>query len=195
VLRATVEEAHEHGLPVAAHWGSDEDLEDVVAAGVDELEHLEPRRARVGQTEQRLPVPPEVLLTPTLAVLQAATRRPESPLPASALRESQARLGEFYRSGGRVVVGSDAGMPGVLAGDGVHRELALLVESGLTPREALRAATSEAARVLRDDGLGAIAPGRLADLVVVEGDPLQNIDAARQVLLVFREGRVVVDRR
>jgi imidazolonepropionase-like amidohydrolase len=101
----------------------------------------------------------------------------------------------FHPAGGRVVVGSDAGMPGVAFGGGVHRELQLLVNSGLTPREALRAATSEAARVLGTDDIGVIEPGRAADLVVVGGNPRRQIRAVEDIVMVLRDGRIVVDHR
>lgn len=93
------------------------------------------------------------------------------------------------------MVGTDAARPGVHFGTGVHRELELLVEAGLSPRQALRAATCEAARVLGDDGIGVVAPGCAADLVVVRGDPATDVTAGRNVVLVLRDGRLVVDRR
>jgi imidazolonepropionase-like amidohydrolase len=197
VLRAIVEEAHQHGLPVVAHWGTLQDLQDLLAAGVDGLEHLEARGGLESWPEDVLQslVDRKVSITPTLAVVEAATLRPRSPLPPHVMQKPKERVGEFHNAGGRVVVGSDAGMPGVLAGRGVHRELELLVASGLTPREALRAATSEAAKVLRNDRIGAILPGRAADLVVINGNPLQQIQAARNVMMVFRDGRIVVDHR
>jgi enamidase len=196
VLRAIVDEAHAHGLPVTAHWGTPADLEDMLAAGVDGLEHLEPRGTQEAWPPALLAslVARDVSLTPTLAVLAAATRRPNSPLPPSVIEQPQQQLAAFHAAGGRVVVGSDAGMPGVRFGPGVHRELELLVESGLTPQAALKAATSEAAKVLRVDHIGAIEPGRAADLVVVNGDPLARIQDAQNIVMVFRDGRRVVDR-
>jgi imidazolonepropionase-like amidohydrolase len=66
----------------------------------------------------------------------------------------------------------------------------------MTPQQALRAATATAAAVLRrDKDLGRIAPGYLADLVAVQGDPLADISALRKVALVIKEGRVEADRR
>jgi imidazolonepropionase-like amidohydrolase len=196
VLRALVDEAHAYGLPVVAHWGTYADLEDVLAAGVDGLQHLEPRGEQGDWPLELLEalVAREISLTPTLTVLEAATRRPRSPMPRASMQESQQRLLKFHAAGGRVVAGSDAGMPGVFFGPGLHRELELLVESGLTPQAALQAATSQAAAVLRSDYIGAIEAGRAADLVVVDGDPLEQIQAIRNIVMVFQDGRLVVDR-
>lgn len=188
VLRAIVDEAHGHDIPVSAHWGTLDDLEEVLAAGVDDLQHLEARGTLDGWPEELLDslVERRIPLAPTLAVSEVA-------LPSQIHQRLREQVATFHAAGGRVVVGSDAGVPGVRFGAGVHRELELLVDSGLSPREALRAATSEAALVLGADHIGAIVPGRAADLVVVDGDPLENIEAIRDVVVVLRDGRVVVD--
>jgi enamidase len=190
VLRAIVAEAHEHGLRVTAHWGTPEDLADVLDAGVDGLEHVESREVLDAWPEGTLEeiVVRDIPLTPTLAVTKVA-------VPSDAHERLRERVGEFHAAGGRIVVGSDAGVPGIPFGAGVHRELELLVASGLTPQAALRAATSEAARVLGTREIGAIEAGRAADLLVVAGDPLADIGVVRHVVLVLREGRVVVDNR
>lgn len=197
VLHAIVEEAHRHELPVVAHWGTLEDLRDVMAAGVDELQHLEPRGSLEAWPENvlRLMLDRGVSIAPTFAVLEAATLRPHSRLPPDVLQQPMSQLRAFHHAGGRVVAGSDAGMPGVRSGAGLHRELELLVESGLSPGDALRAATSEAARELRTGQIGAIVRGGAADLVVLDGDPLRQIEDVRNVVMVLRDGRIVVDRR
>lgn len=190
VLQAIVDEAHRQDLPVVAHWGTLTDLEELLAAGVDGLEHLEARALLDGWPRQTLQdlVDAEVPLDPTLAVTEVA-------LPADTHRVLRQRVHEFVAAGGTVVAGSDAGMPGVPFGGGLHRELELLVACGLTPTEALRAATSEAARVLGDDEVGSIARGRAADLLIVDGRPHEDVTALRQVVSVVRDGRFVVDRR
>lgn len=190
VLDAIVAEAHEHDLPVTAHWGTLDDLKDVLAAEVDGLEHIESRGVLDGWPEDILDllVEEEVPLSPTLAVTDAVL----PPQVASKLRQ---RAGEFHSAGGRIVLGTDAPINGLPFGASVHRELELLVNGALTPQEALRAATSDAAGVLRTDRIGAVEAGRAADLVVVVGDPLRDIRDAKNVVMVFRDGRTVVDRR
>ncbi len=190
VLRAIVEEAHAHGLPVVAHWGSVADLADVLAAGVDGLEHLEARELLDGWPEATLQalVARGVALDPTLAVTEVA-------LPAEPHRALRQRTAEYAAAGGALVAGSDAGMPGVPFGGGLHRELELLVEAGLSPQEALQATTVRAAAVLRTDHIGVLAPGRAADLLVVDGAPHRDISAIRRVALVLRDGRTVADHR
>jgi len=185
ILSAIVAEAHEHDLPVIAHWGTLEDLKDVLTAGVDGLEHLEARGALEGWPEEILELLVEraIPLSPTLTVTDVV-------IPLQVHQQLRQRLKEFHVAGGRVVVGTDAGMPGVFFGASVHRELELLVASGLTPQEALKAATSEAAKALRIDYIGAIVPERAADLVVVDGNPIQEIRDTRNVVMVLRDGRI-----
>lgn len=189
VLQAIVDEAHELGIPVTAHWGTLEDLQNVLQAGVEELQYLEPRGVEDGWSDEylNLLLERDVTLSPTLAVTDVA-------LPSTVTDELRRRARAFHVAGGRLVVGSDAGMPGVPFGAGVHRELELLVASGLTPQEALQGATSEAARVLQREDIGAIMPGRAADLVVVAGNPLQDVRTLENIVFVLREGRLVVDR-
>jgi hypothetical protein len=96
----------------------------------------------------------------------------------------------LIQRGARVIVGSDAPCCHVMPGFGLHDELQLLVECGMTPAQALVAATWMAARALQIDGMvGAIEPGMLADLVVVNGDPTADIRSLRRIEHVIRGGR------
>jgi imidazolonepropionase-like amidohydrolase len=111
-------------------------------------------------------------------------------------------VGRFHRAGGRVLAGTDAPAYLVAPGFDIHRELELLVASGLTPAQALASATSEAASFLRRAGeIGALSIGMRADLLVVEGDPLAagtrdapGISATRRVVLVVKDGFILMDR-
>lgn len=77
------------------------------------------------------------------------------------------------------------------AGGSLHRELEILVELGMTPLEAIHAATGRAALVLGSEEIGVIAPGRLADLLVVEGDPTVDISATRRIRQVILDGETL----
>lgn len=91
-----------------------------------------------------------------------------------------------------VAAGSDAGNPGTFHGPAIHRELELLVQAGLAPAEALAAATVNAARVVsRFADLGAIEPGKLADLVVLEASPLADIRNTSRIARVVKDGRAL----
>jgi imidazolonepropionase-like amidohydrolase len=105
-------------------------------------------------------------------------------------------VAKLRRAGVTVLAGSDAPNIGHFAGASLHIELRDLVESGLSPGEALRAATSDAARFLAGDGaeFGEIAPGKRADLLLVDGDPLDDIGAIGRIREVFLEG-VRLERR
>ncbi|HEY4320235.1 MAG TPA: amidohydrolase family protein [Gemmatimonadales bacterium] len=95
----------------------------------------------------------------------------------------------FVTQGGRVATGSDASRPMLVPGAGVHDEMGLLVRAGLAPIDALRAATEWGADLLRADSLGRLRPGAVADLVVLDADPLQSIANSRRISRVMRAGR------
>ena len=93
----------------------------------------------------------------------------------------------------RVLAGTDLGTPGIVAGASLHDELALLIEAGFTPLEALQAATVNPADFLGlTDSLGTIASGRLADLVLLNADPLRDIRGTRSIVAVVRAGFVLL---
>jgi imidazolonepropionase-like amidohydrolase len=109
-----------------------------------------------------------------------------------ALPMQQQFVQQFVRAGGRVVAGTDTPQPYVVPGLSLHRELQLLVASGLSPAAAIRSATVDAAELLGvSDQTGSITVGKAADLMVVEGDPLTDIRATARIAVVVRAGRVV----
>jgi hypothetical protein len=103
----------------------------------------------------------------------------------------QELTGKMYRAGVPLLAGTDAPEPHVTPGFSLHQELEMLVASGLTPAAALRAATLHNARALRqEEHLGVIANGKLADLVLLDADPLADIRHTRRIRLVVRGGLV-----
>jgi enamidase len=188
VLAAVIEEAHRHGVPVVAHWGTLPDLAELLEAGVDHLQHLEPRGPLRGWPADLLDalVARGVTLAPTLAVA-------EPHRDADTARALRHRVREFHEAGGTVLAGSDTGMPGVPPGAGLIREIELLAACGLTPAQALGAATTAPAGALGITGAGSLAPGGAADLLVVRGDPYTDLGSLHRVAVVLRDGRAVVD--
>lgn len=97
----------------------------------------------------------------------------------------------FQSKGGRIAVGTDAANQMMIPGYAAHRELELLVRAGLTPAEAISAATRNGALALRVDSLGLIAPGKVADLVVLSRDPLDDIRNTLAIEHVMSRGRML----
>jgi imidazolonepropionase-like amidohydrolase len=97
----------------------------------------------------------------------------------------------FHRKGGRVAVGTDAANQMLIPGYAAHREMQLLVAAGLTPAEAISAATRHGALLLGVDSLGLIAPGKVADLVVLRRDPLADIRNTLAIERVMSRGRML----
>jgi imidazolonepropionase-like amidohydrolase len=97
---------------------------------------------------------------------------------------------EYKRAGGTIVAGSDAANQLLIPGYSLHEEMALLVAAGLTPLEAITAATRRGAQLLQADSLGLLAPGKVADLVVLTGNPAGNIAATRNIAMVMIRGRM-----
>ena len=108
------------------------------------------------------------------------------------LEISMANLGRALQAGVRIAMGSDAGNAGMLHGATVLRELQLMNEAGMTPMQVLVAATRNAAEVIgRGEELGTLEAGKLADIIAVNGDPLQDLSALGNVELVVKSGKII----
>jgi imidazolonepropionase-like amidohydrolase len=191
-IAAAVDEARTAGLPVASHANTEEGIRRSVLAGVATIEHGS------GATDELLALMKKkgTVLCPTLAASEAIAKyagwKPGEPEPAR-VRDSHQMFLRALKSGVILANGSDVG---VFAHGQNARELELMAAYGMPPKEVLRAATATAAAVLgKGKELGRIAPGYLADLVAVRGNPLERIEVLEKPLVVIKDGRPSADRR
>ena len=186
-LRTIVEEATRHGLKVAAHAHGTEGIIAAVRAGVASIEH----GSILNEEAVRLMKERGTYLVPTHYLTQAI-RMEDLPPPIRAKAEyilPRARQGLelAIKSGVKIAFGTDAG---VYPHGQNAKEFAVLVERGMTPIDAIRAATVNAADLLGVSDRGNIAPGLLADIVAVPGNPLENIRVLENVQFVMKGGQV-----
>jgi imidazolonepropionase-like amidohydrolase len=195
VLSAVVRTAHQAGLKVSAHCVGHEGTRQAAEAGVDSIEH----GFYLDEDTAGIMAKKGVYLVPTMSTWDARLRQgrvaglsKEQLTTTEERRESS--IASFKRAlaaGVKMAAGSDAGGSPVYHGFLV-RELELMVQAGLSPEAALLSATRDAAALLGvQDQVGTIEVGKVADLLLIDGDPLSDITALRNVWSVFQAGRRV----
>ncbi|HEX3748191.1 MAG TPA: amidohydrolase family protein [Bryobacteraceae bacterium] len=185
-MKLAVETAHSAGVPVAVHTTTPEGMRRATLAGVDTIEHGDAGTLEVF----KLMAEHHVVLCPTLAAGDATAQyagwhKGEAPEPAGITRK-RASFKAALEAGVTILNGSDVG---VFAHGDNAREVEMLVDYGMTPVDALKAATSVAGQVLHMD-IGAVKAGMFADLIAVDGDPTKEIAAIRKVKLVMKGGTI-----
>jgi imidazolonepropionase-like amidohydrolase len=219
-LRALIAAAHKRGMLAVVHIGSMTGARLAVGAGADGLAHLS-GETKPDADFGKFVAAHNAFVVPTLTVIESTagvqsgaplTEDPRlkpflSPDEIHQLRSSFRKVAgvekevrnayeavrQLREAGVPLLAGTDAPNPGTTHGASIHRELELLVQAGLTPVEALTAATSTPASTFHLKDRGRIAPGLRADLLLVHGDPTHDIKATRDIVTVWKGG-VALDR-
>jgi imidazolonepropionase-like amidohydrolase len=202
-MEAIFEEAHWHGRRVTAHCYGGDGATWAIEAGIDGIEH----GFYLTDAHLEMMAAKGTVLCPTLSVVGRFREMGAKALPAGAQNLEAWRLkaidaawnmvGRARKIGVKIICGTDAAMPYVRHGTNAY-ELEMLVEAGLTPMEAIVAATGAAAEAIDFPEVGTVAPGKFADLVFVNGDPLTDIKMLQdlsRIPLVIKGGEIVADRR
>ncbi len=218
VVGALIQEAHGAKRLAVAHVATEADARACLELGLDGLAHVWGDVAPSKRTLELLKGKGRFVV-PTLSVFQASMAQPIGPVLAkdAALRpylplamvqgvtqqaDWQKAAVKYYpagleatrvmhKAGVTLLAGTDAPNPGTTYGLSLHGELALLVEAGLTPTQALKAATAAPAAAFRMDDRGRIRTGARADLLLVKGDPTQDITATRAITQVWKLGEAL----
>jgi imidazolonepropionase-like amidohydrolase len=196
-MAVIVREAHSKGKYVCAHTMHIPGTLAAVKAGIDSVEH----GTRLNEEIVDIMVKKGIYLVPTLYVAWGVAAKGETfGLPKSYV-DIAAKIFEFakqsfrlaYKKGVKIALGTDCGFNMVTHGSNA-KEFELMVEMGMTPMEAIQAGTSAAAEMLRmSDQIGTVEEGKLADLVLVDGNPLNKIEILQQeqsILMVMKEGKL-----
>jgi imidazolonepropionase-like amidohydrolase len=186
-LRAVADEAHRAGLKVAAHAHGDDGIRAAIEAGIDCIEH----GSLMSDETLDLMIERGTFLVPTTYLADGMDTSQAAPeLQAKAAEvfpRAKRTISKAIERGARIACGTDA--PAIPHGRNA-KELIALVDRGMTPVQAIRAATTVAAELIDVEDRGRLEPGLLADVIAVPGDPTADITVTEQVRFVMKGGQV-----
>jgi imidazolonepropionase-like amidohydrolase len=213
-MRALIQAAHRRGRLAIVHVDTAPESRDAIEAGADVLAHIyvaaaaDPAIAALASKQNTVVIPTlsirsnlcgsnpgrelisDPLITPYLIAASRVGLSVDQRIPPWLnCNGVKPAVDDLRRAGVRILAGTDAPNPGTAHGASLHGELELLVDAGITPIEALKAATSATADTFHLYDRGRVAPGKRADILLVDGDPTTNIGATRHIVAVWKQGR------
>lgn len=192
-IKAVVETAKDYGLKVACHAHGAEGIRRAILGGVASIEH----GTFMNEEDMELAKKYGTYLVPTIIAGKsvADSAKIKGYFPPVIARKAmevgtviQQTFGRAYKAGVKIAFGTDAG---VYAHGQNYKEFQYMVEAGMPPMEAIKAATTSAADLLGiSDKTGSISKGKFADIIAVDGNPLEDIGAMKNVTFVMKEGKI-----
>lgn len=195
VLKDICSEAHLNGLKVAVHAVSLKAVKLAVECGIDILIHI-PMKEKFPKELAETIAEKGIVVAPTLVMMEAFSKSGRNGYKLEHFQNAKEALRLLHQSGVKIIAATDANdgsfAPAVDYGISMHRELELLVQSGMTPTEALTSATSAVAEVFDLENLGTIEAGKEATLLVIEGRPVKNIIDTRKIKQIWINGKRII---
>ena len=194
-LCGIVKAAHTRGLKVAAHATQIATVRQAVEAGADILIHV-PMKGEYPPVLAKTIAENGIAVAPTLVMMETfANSRRNGYIPEH-YGNAEKAVKLLHESGVKILAATDANSgsfaPGVAFGTSMHREMELMVKSGMTPTEVLASATSQSAEVFGINEFGMIKAGKRADLLLVEGRPDKNITDTKKVKQLWIDGKLII---
>lgn len=194
-LERLITAAHKKGKPVMVHVDGPEEMLVAAMCGADSIEHMIGVGAEDTEFSEKLIEllkSRDIAVVPTLLSIQRYDDKVEGATPI--WETLKAATKKLWDMGITLAVGTDSGIPLIPHGESLHDELACLVEAGLSPMQAICAGSLGNAKLLGTaDKTGSLERGKLADIILLGSNPLENITNTKDIKRVFMEGRIVYD--
>lgn len=198
LIKVIVDYSHEKGKLVSAHCTSVKAYDRAAAAGVDVINHV-PKDKPVSDETIQMIKDKGLYVIPTMIMQEGLVDSIKKKMPFKRAKYSvvEDTVRRMYNKGIPLIVGTDANhtnsMNYVTHGSSIHKELELLTRAGMTTREVLKAATALPAKVFNLEDRGSIEAGKRADLLLVKGNPIEDIEATKNIQNVWINGVEVQD--